>query len=169
MKNFIEKFQITREGENIRVARGSSLPPAVIAEIKAKKPEILAFLLAEEKAKKDAYNLRQSKIAAIPGLSELRAAIEERWAHSAAITRMMEDEHNDGARPPKSPTGRNPDEIAKEFPVAALWLKAEDYENSSNVNKFSAGEKAQELILAGDIEAAKETLENWLPEEAFFD
>jgi hypothetical protein len=104
--------------------------------------------------------------AVAPGLALLKAAMEEHEEYSDRFERMMEDEDNDGARPPRRPTA-DLDELRKTYPVAALYLRAESYLNAENHHKYSAGKRASEIIASGgSIEEAKEVLDNWLPESA---
>lgn len=104
---------------------------------------------------------------AVPGLTELMSAISAEEDYRIAFNRMMEDEDNDGVNPPPHPTGRSSREIARDFPKAALYLKAETYERAANYHKVSAGKKAKALIRAGgDLEEAQEIMDNWLPPES---
>jgi hypothetical protein len=98
--------------------------------------------------------------AAVPGLAEAirlsDAAYNERERYSRAFDRMMADEYNDGARPPK------PEDkiIGEKFtahltahPRAALYLKAKGQHESShwadNTGKGAAGQKAMDILAAG--------------------
>jgi len=98
--------------------------------------------------------------AAVPGLAEAirlsDAAYNERERYSRAFDRMMADEYNDGARPPK------PEDkiIGEKFtahltahPRAALYLKAKGQHESShwadNSGKGAAGQKAMDILAAG--------------------
>ncbi len=106
--------------------------------------------------------------AAIPGLEELREA-EESWEiYHERFGRMMEDESNDGARPPQMPSVKL-EEIQAKYPRATLYLKAEAYSQAANSDKASAGHRAMELLVAGGSEEeAANILNNWLPENAFW-
>jgi hypothetical protein len=98
--------------------------------------------------------------AAVPGLAEAirlsDAAYNERERYSRAFDRMMADEYNDGARPPK-PEDKT---IGEKFtahltahPRAALYLKAKGQHESShwadNTGKGAAGQKAMDILAAG--------------------
>lgn len=105
----------------------------------------------------------------IPGLSLLKAAHQARASYQEAFERMMEDEGNDGARPPKAPE-QDVEQLAQQYPVAACYLMATSYENASNYYKASAGRRARELLQAGGkLEEAQSILDNWLPETAMWD
>ncbi len=106
---------------------------------------------------------------AIPGLSALQDAINQEENYRMAFNRMMEDEYNDGANPPSQPKVSS-EELSKQYPLAALYVKAEGYSNASHHLKTSAGNKAKEVLeRSGDMEKANELLDNWLPDNAFFD
>ncbi|MBW1723138.1 MAG: hypothetical protein JRJ78_13915 [Deltaproteobacteria bacterium] len=92
------------------------------------------------------------------GLDELRAAYEDAERERVEYQRMMEDEYNDGARPPR-PAG-DPAELAAKYPVAAAYLKAEAWSMASHYAKAAAGRKATESIANGeDYKTALETME----------
>jgi len=84
----------------------------------------------------------------VPGLDELRAAYEQAEQEYEAFARMMDDEQNDGARPPKP--AANPAELAAKYPVAAAYLKAEAWSMASHYAKAAAGRKAMERIANGE-------------------
>lgn len=99
---------------------------------------------------------------AIEGLAELRSAWADEQRYRNQFNRMMDDGDNDGVNPPRRPKA-NVDEIARKYPRAALYLRAESYESARHWAKAKAGEEAKEIILSGgDIAAATAKLENWL-------
>lgn len=139
----------------------------------ANKPD-LAKLVLDWRAEWDAYNAyKAAEFAAnVPGLDALRTALEdaryERRRYRAQLDAMMDDEGNDGTNPP-APVDPSLDETARrlaaEYPRAAVYLRAEGYTRSNNVDKYIAGKKAMEIIATGGtIEDAVATLDNWLPE-----
>lgn len=87
--------------------------------------------------------------ARVPGLEIIRTARAEHADYHEALERMMEDEGNDGARPPRKPTA-DLAALATEYPVAAAYLKAEGYSLASHYAKASAGRRAMERIEAGE-------------------
>jgi len=171
IEKMIEKYQIklAPDGISLAIPGGAKLPKEAIEEIKFVKSEIVKFFKDKKANEEKKYQERETKINTIPGLKELKESIINKGAYSAAMNEMMEDEQNDGVRSPAKTAGKTPAELAKEFPVAALWLKADDHCNSNNVHKFSSGEKAKNLILEDKIEEAKEVLKNWLPESSKWD
>ena len=98
--------------------------------------------------------------AAVPGLADAirlsDAAYNERERYSRAFDRMMADEYNDGARPPKPEDKAIGEKLAAHItahPRAALYLKAKGQHESShwadNTGKGAAGQKAMDILAAG--------------------
>jgi hypothetical protein len=112
----------------------------------------------------------EAKLAAnVPGLDILRAALEDEGRYHRQFNRMMENEQNDGVNPP-SPVKVRYNDVAEQYPRAAMYLKAESYSNASHYAKSGAGSKAMELIEnGGDLSEAQHILDNWLPKEAWND
>lgn len=109
------------------------------------------------------YRAEQAALeAAVPGITLLEAAHYSEAAYLDAFNRMMEDEHNDGVRPPKAPA-HNTDELSKQYPRAALYIKADAYSAASHDQKSAAGNKAKRILSSGGSEAeARDVLNNWL-------
>ena len=83
----------------------------------------------------------------IPGLRKLEAAREDVNRYFEQFSEMMEDENNDGVRPPK-PIDINLVKVLEEkYPIATAYLKAESYEYSSWYVKSGAGRTAKEKLL----------------------
>lgn len=118
-----------------------------IREIKRVVKEI-ADLQAEARA------IKQAQIKAnVPGLDALRASYADVGRYQREFTRMMEDEGNDGARPPR-PARTDQKELAAKYPAAAAYLKAESWSVASHYAKSGAGNKAMQRIAAGEDCAA---------------
>lgn len=108
--------------------------------------------------------------AALPGLDELRDAearlFEADARRDRAFSRMMEDESNDGIRPPADAPDAVRDrvkELRGAYPHAALYLKAERQLASGHWSDASGGKAAagrcQSILLSGGtVEAAAEAL-----------
>jgi hypothetical protein len=97
----------------------------------------------------------------LPGLALLEAAADDEMRYAEQFDRMMDDEDNDGARPPKSVKVAYSD-LAKQYPRAALYLKAESYELAANYAKANAGDRAAKLLASGgEMEDAREILRTW--------
>ncbi len=98
--------------------------------------------------------------AAVPGLAEAirlsDAAYIERQRETRAFDRMMADEYNDGARPPKAADKTIGEKLTAHLavnPRAALYLKAKRQLESShwadNTGKGAAGQQAMDILAAG--------------------
>jgi hypothetical protein len=85
----------------------------------------------------------------VPGLEILRAAREDVSRYHRQCERMMEDEGNDGARPPRRPAA-DPKAVAAQYPIATAYLLAEAYRNASHDVKSGAGRRAMARIEAGE-------------------
>lgn len=152
VEEMIKKYSISLCGDdkiNCRMVKGDT---AAHESIIAHKPEILAYLKA-------AAAEHAAKIAAIDGLDELRQAIYDAEKYSEEFTKMMDDEYNDGVKPPKKPK-TDVDAVRKAHPQAAAYIKAENWSMASHYAKIAAGARALERITNGeDYKAAIEDME----------
>ena len=114
--------------------------------IVAAKSEIIALLTAEETARKEAEELRRAKIAAIPGLKEIRAAMDDLKSWHREFNASFDDCGGLGVR---AKPRYDFDKLCETYPQAAAYLKAEKYADASNYAKSAAGEKALEAIING--------------------
>lgn len=151
-------FELVAYGPNAGkmkiVAKPTAAGKRVYQEIAAGKwktevLEIKADLTARKEAEDAARAARKAKIAAIAGLPEIRAAIEAEERYRAEFDVMMDDENNDGARPPKRPA-TDVAQLMAEYPRAAAYLKAESWSMAAHDVKASAGSRALEKIISGD-------------------
>ena len=135
----------------------------------AGKPKLQAAWDSHEKAHADyAAGQRAALAANVPGLDALKAAVSGEERYNRQFDRMMNDENNDGARPPASPRGPSSQELAAKHPRAAAYLRAEGYANAAHDQKAAAGKRAMELLAAGgSVEDADAILKNWLPATAW--
>lgn len=103
----------------------------------------------------------------VPGYHMLSTAIYEAEVYREAFNRAMENEQNDGARMPKS-SNLSVSEITKQYPIAALYIRAEGYFEASNSQKSAAGALAMNLLTQNppDVAGAENALENWLPKNS---
>lgn len=85
----------------------------------------------------------------VPGLAELRAVIEAHDRYDGQFARMMEDEHNDGANPPR-PVKTDGAAVAEKYPIAAAYIKAENWACAQNHVKANAGSVALRKIGNGE-------------------
>lgn len=84
----------------------------------------------------------------VPGLQELRAAMDAEIDYAKAFEAMMDDEHNDGVFPPSLPVVKA-SEVAARYPIAASYIEADHWEDSSHHVKAAAGRKAKKIIAQG--------------------
>lgn len=109
---------------------------------------------------------KESTIQNIPGLEELSNAEQEHESYHYKFGKMMDDEFNDGARPPKGPKS-NLKALRGKYPIAALYLDAERQSLAAHDEKAAAGKKAMKMLEAGESpEEAKKVMENWLSASA---
>lgn len=143
------------------------------------KPD-LAKMVTDWRAEWDVYNAyKVTELATnVPGLAELRkaqdAAYNDEHRYNDQMQRMMEDEDNDGVNPPvaiNKSLREQANDLAKQYPRAAVYLRAESYATySDNVDKYTAGKTAMDIIATGgSLDEAINTLDNWLPKNKFFD
>jgi hypothetical protein len=132
--------------------------PGLEAEIKRVEDQ----LAASAKAKTERIN-------AIPGLRELKDARDDQDRYDSEFSRMMNDQNNDGARPPRGPKA-SVKELAAKYPRAAAYLRAESFSHASNDVKASAGIEAMRRIENGeDHEVVLKEMENWNHGNAYGD
>ena len=149
VKELVQICNITDAGNGKLRIYNENMGRKHLAEIKARKPEILAFLSEQKVSEERARKEREEKISAIPGLKELEAAIKEHEDYKSAFYRMMDDEYNDGANPPAMPKS-NIDDLSSKYPRAAAYIKAVAYSYASHYAKSAAGRKAVERIINGE-------------------
>lgn len=95
----------------------------------------------------------------VPGLEALRDARNTESLYHDQFEAMMNDESNDGLIYPKIPVVKS-SVVAKEYPIAAAYLKAESWENAAHYVKATVGASARKKIADGlDYIAAIEAME----------
>lgn len=105
--------------------------------------------LKAEKAAEARVQERRAKIEAIDGLKDLERCKEAWDSYHRAFYRMMSDQDNDGARPPKCPA-HTVEELAAKYPRASAYLTAQSWSVASHYGKSAAGRKALERIINGE-------------------
>lgn len=132
------------------------------------RPDLIAAVADQRAAKAAAFE------AAIPGITEIlplsRKVGNDRARYTEQFNRMMEDEGNDGARPPKL-TDEAREKLLEEKleanPRAAQYLRALSFEDASNYMKAAAGAKAKAMLLAGEpTDKAQAEMDDWTGEKA---
>ena len=146
-EEIIRKYGITLHDEtHLSVTRSRVKTKQDNQLIVENKPAILAVLLEEKREKERKAAERQSKIDAIEGLKEIRAASRE--------LNEFYDRYNEavvngyGILPVKPDIDL--DALKAKYPRAAAYLKAESYKNAAHYQKSSAGRKALERIINGE-------------------
>lgn len=114
--------------------------------IVAAKPEIMAILSAAEEAKLQEAEEREAKIAAIPGLKEIRDARADLDAWHDEWEDSFRDVGGLGVRPRPE---YDFEEMYKKYPRAWAYLQAEDFSYSANFSKAASGMKALDAIIDG--------------------
>lgn len=115
-----------------------------------------------EQIRKEMAEKEQKLEEILPGLSILKAAHSELIRYNCEFEKMMDHEHNDGSNPPE-PLKYDIDTLTVKYPLAALYLKAEDFEGAANYKKASAGTKAKRMLENGaNLAEAKAVLDNWI-------
>lgn len=100
--------------------------------------------MTEVAMKKAATETRRQKIANIEGLKAIQEALDAEDDYERA-----EDESNDGVNQPSKPSVKSAD-LKAQYPRAAAYLKAREYEFSCYYGKSSAGMKAKDRIINGE-------------------
>lgn len=135
------------------------------------RPEIRALIEEYEASKRSAALAAKAALEAnVPGVTEVlaaaAAAYNEHTRYSREFEAMMDDEGNDGARPPRaldeSPAQRL-EALTTAYPRAALYLRAQRQHESThwadNTGKGAAAKRAMEILAAGgDIADAQSAL-----------
>lgn len=110
--------------------------------------KIDALSVAAKAEVEGADALYKSQLASIDGLTELQAALNDHERYAEQFERMMDDEYNDGVRPPRPAVG-NVDELRARYPRAAAYVLADSWAGAAHDVKASAGSKARRQILEG--------------------
>ena len=122
---------------------------AALAAIKAAKPEIVASLLAQREACLRAEQDRQSKIDAIPGLREIKAARADLVNWKLEFDASFDGENGGGVGVRPKPK-YDMDAMYAKYPRAKAYLDAQEFAASENDAKSAAGQKALESIITGE-------------------
>jgi hypothetical protein len=128
--------------------------------------EIADYIITESASQREEIEStdrrRQARIESIAGLTELRRAIADQNRYARQFGEMMEDEGNDGARPPRAPAG-NLAELAIQYPAAAAYLQAESMSCAANYAKAGAGKRSIERIGDGadPVQALADAEREW--------
>lgn len=133
----------------------------IMANLKNRKQEILAYFAERDVAKKRDAREYQEKIDAISGLAEIRAALADLEAWSEEFNANMErGDSGVGLRPRPQ---YDMDAMRTKYPRAAAFLEAEKMSHSPHYAKSAAGRKALESIINGGdyAQALKDANVEW--------
>lgn len=122
--------------------------------LKSHKAEIVSFLSEQKKAEEDAYNAKQAKINAIPGLKELEKADDEWFEYRKAFNSAFDSEDAAIIQSRLTKPASDPEALRKAYPQAAAYLKMIDLSNDVNFEYAAIGEKAVEMVINGDWQKA---------------
>lgn len=122
------------------------------------KPEIMRILTEEREAERKSCQERQDKIIAIPGIIEIKDAMDDLRRWHEEFEKSFDDVGGLGVRPmPEYDFSA----LNDKYPRAAAYFKAKNYADADNYAKSSAGEKALERIINGeDYEEAIKAMES---------
>lgn len=159
VKDLIKKYNlqaIEKDGK-MMVHTRARVPAKDVAAIKANRDEILKEILDAKEQKKRAYQERQAKINAIPGLSEIKAELEKAADWRRRFNASFEAESGGGWG--VGPRPQYDFEAAyKKYPQAHAYLIAEREAYKDNYELAEIGRKALEKVINGQWEEAMEDL-----------
>lgn len=160
VKDLIKKYnlQAVKKDGKMMVHTRARVPAKDVAAIKANRNEILKEILdAKEQARK-AYEERQAKINAIPGLSEIKAELEKAddWRRRFNASFETEDGGGWGVGPRPN---YDFDAAYKKYPQAHAYLIAEQEAYKDNYELAEIGQKALEKVINGQWKEAMEDME----------
>ena len=145
VSEMIEKYRIYLHSETQLGVKGSP-SKADLEEIKAHKPEIIAELVRREADKKAAFEERERKIHAIPGLDEIKAAMRDVAAWDREYDRRF-DEYDVGSADMRPRPEYDIDAMLEQHPAAAAYIKADKAASSANYEIASIGQRALDAII----------------------
>jgi hypothetical protein len=127
------------------------------------KPDLVE-MVKSWRAEWEAYNTYKAAEFAknVPGLAELEAARTAAYNAEQLYQQQVDRAMEDGTAFPKDvdPTlHQKVTRLTEDYPRAAVYLNAQGYTYSNNLDKYAAGKKAMKLIASGaEIEEAKAVL-----------
>lgn len=147
------RIQLTDEG-NLRILCAyEAQKDGNLAQIKAMKPQIVAYLKAKRSEEEQEAVRRRLAIAAIPGLREIRSA----YADIQEWKEELEDSFNDvGGLGVRKKPEYDFDAMYAKYPQAKAYLDAESLLSRRNLEMSAIGKKAIDMILNGQVAEAVE-------------
>lgn len=158
-KDLIKKYnlQAVEKDGKMMVHTRARVPAKDVAAIKEHREEILKEILdAKEQARK-AYEERQAKIKAIPGLAEIKTELAKAADWRRRFNASFETESGGGWG--VGPRPQYDFEAAyKKYPQAHAYLIAEREAHKSNYELAEIGQRALEKVINGQWEEAMDEL-----------
>ena len=143
IREFIERYEVERgEGDRLRIPRANVAKKDVRAYIDANRQQIINDLAKIEEEKE--ANRPENKIEGYKEIKELK----DRWyAYNRELSESFDDEV---PRVLKRGPEIKVEDLYEKYPVAAAYIKAENWELSDNYAKSGAGKRAKKRIIDGD-------------------
>lgn len=111
---------------------------------------MMDYLLEKEQSEKQEAQDLAAKINAIPGLAEIKHAQADLRAWHQELNASFEGDTACGGLGVRPKPVYDFDEMRKQYPKAAAYLKADEWSKAENYAKQAAGQAAVDKILAGD-------------------
>lgn len=168
VKELIKKYnlQAVEKDGRMMVHTRLRVPAEDVAAIKKNRDEILKEIMDAKEQEKRAYQERQAKIDAIPGLAEIKAALAKAADWNRRFNASFETE--DGGGWGVGPRPQYDFEAAyKKYPQAHAYLIAEREAYNSNFELADIGQRALEKVINGQWEEAMDDLKR--EEDEFVD
>lgn len=160
VKEFIKKYnlQAVEKDGKMMVFTRAKVTAKDVAAIKENRDEILKEIMDAKEQKEKAYQERQAKIASIPGLAEIKAALAKAADWNRRFNASFETEDGGGWG-----VGPRPqydfEDAYKKYPQAHAYLIAEREAYKSNYELAAIGQRALEKVINGQWEEAMYDLE----------
>ena len=157
-KDLIKKYnlQAVEKDGKMMVFTRARVPAKDVAVIKEHRNEILKEILDAKERERRAYQERQAKIDAIPGLAEIKAALAKAADWNRRFSASFETE--DGGGLGMGPRPQYDFEAAyKKYPQAHAYLIAEKEAYKSS-ELAEIGQRALEKVINGQWEEAMDDL-----------
>ncbi len=129
-------------GDAIKMDGSKVMQDGMVDTIKANKSAIVEALKAQIAAEAARY----AKIEAIDGLAEIRAAQAAYGDYRAKLEQAQEDETAVWPARPQPEL----DDVVRQYPRAAAYVKADEWSLSDNYRKAAAGARALNRIIDGE-------------------
>lgn len=150
VKELIKKYnlQAVEKDGKMMVFTRAKVTAKDVAAIKENRDEILKEIMDAKEQEKRAYQERQAKIDAIPGLAEIKAALTKAADWDRQFNASFETE--DGGGWGVGPRPQYDFEAAyKKYPQAHAYLIAEREAYKSNYELAAIGKRALEKVING--------------------